>query len=575
MPKPDVMISLTTSSAIRAFIFLSLFGFTAESTFAQYVLNGNAQQLSCNCYRLTDALNTQGGSVWNSNQIDLTDPFDFTFDVLLGYNDAGADGIAFLLQQESTSAGTTGGGIGYESIAPSVGIEIDTWFNGQYGDLTNDHIAIQAGGDLDHDGPNNLDGPVDAISGGVNIEDGQTHLFRVTWDPIAMTLAAYIDDVLRVSYTGDIVTNHLASDPLVFWGFTGSTGGANNVHEFCLTITPGLTASTTEICQGEDVVFTDDSYSALGAVTNWDWDFGNGTTSTDETPGAITFPDPGTFNVVQTIVDAAGCDAADSLEILVNPNPEADFDVSEVCEGDETVFTDQSNILSGSIATWDWDFGDTNTGNGSTTTNTYLTAGTYQADLLVTSNDGCVDSAEATVLVFENPTAEATHESTSLDAIFTTDLEAGEEVVWMIDDTTITGLDVVNYTFPDSGWYDITLTVTSINGCEDTYTYSVYIEGIPEYEVGNVFTPNGDEFNERFQPFTYSMVEANMKVYNRWGRPVYKFEGEIPPPTTLWGWDGTINGGAKASEGIYYFILDLKGTDGNNFSEHGTVTLVR
>ena len=39
------------------------------------------------------------GSVWNENQISLVDPFDFTFDVYLGTNDGGADGIAFVLQR--------------------------------------------------------------------------------------------------------------------------------------------------------------------------------------------------------------------------------------------------------------------------------------------------------------------------------------------------------------------------------------------------------------------------------------------------------------------------------------------
>jgi gliding motility-associated-like protein len=557
---------------VSVLVFIAI-GLTSGSSMAQYVMNGSTQQLSCNCYRLTEAINTQGGSVWNSNQIDLTNPFDFTFDVYLGNNDEGADGIAFVLQPVSTAVGSTGGGLGYLGIVPSIAVEIDTYQNGW--DPSNDHMAVQANGDNNHNTVNNLAGPVNALPGGNNLEDGQTHLMRVTWDPILLTLTAYMDGIATLTYTGDLVTNYLTGDPNVFWGFTGSTGGLNNVQEFCLTITPGLAASTGEICAGEEVIFTDNSFSALGDVVEWDWNFGNGTTSSDETPGAITFLNAGTYNVVQTIVDAAGCDASDSLEILVNPNPEAAFDVSEVCEGEETLFTDQSSIASGTLSSWEWEFGDLNSGVGGTTTNTYSAPGIYQAGLLVTSNDGCVDSAEATVIVYENPTAEASHESNSLDAVLTAQLENGEVAFWNINDTTFTGLDVVNYTFPDSGWYDITLTVTNANGCDDTLIYSIYIEGIPEYEVGNVFTPNGDEFNEYFQPFTYSMIEANMKIYNRWGIPVYKFNGLIPPPATTWGWDGSINGGAEAAEGTYYYVLDLKGTDGNNFSDHGTVTLVR
>ena len=47
------------------------------------------------------------------------------------------------------------------------------------------------------------------------------------------------------------------------------------------------------------------------------------------------------------------------------------------------------------------------------------------------------------------------------------------------------------------------------------------------------------------------------------------------PPVDSWGWDGTINGGGKAVQGTYYYILDLKGVNGDNFSEKGTVTLLR
>ncbi|WP_462254820.1 L-type lectin-domain containing protein [Ferruginibacter sp.] len=117
----------------------------------QYTVNGNAAQLSCNEYRLTQAINTQSGSVWNNIRIDLTQSFDFNFDVFLGAsNSPGADGIAFVLQPISTSVGSTGGGLGYEGIAPAVGVTIDTYFNPGNNDPAFDHIAIQLNGDLSH-----------------------------------------------------------------------------------------------------------------------------------------------------------------------------------------------------------------------------------------------------------------------------------------------------------------------------------------------------------------------------------------------------------------------------------------
>ena len=95
---------------------LFLFFFTTlliKQSEAQYTVNGNATKDNCNCYTLTNTAAFQSGSVWNNNKIDLTQSFNFTFDVFLGCSDAGADGIAFVLQPISTSVGTSGSGMGF------------------------------------------------------------------------------------------------------------------------------------------------------------------------------------------------------------------------------------------------------------------------------------------------------------------------------------------------------------------------------------------------------------------------------------------------------------------------------
>ncbi|MBL4587098.1 MAG: gliding motility-associated C-terminal domain-containing protein [Flavobacteriales bacterium] len=558
-------------------LFLFLIGIGQSQAQSPYIPNGDAVELSCNCYRLTEAQNNQGGSVWNENLINLTDSFDFTFDVYLGEQNGGADGIAFVLQPVSTSEGNIGGGLGYEAISPSVAVEVDTWSNnsqGQlYGDPAEDHMAIQANGDPNHTTVNNLAGPEFALSNGDNIEDGETHLMRVVWDPTTNTLDSYMDGSLRVSYTGDMVTDVFNNDPMVFWGFTGSTGGANNVQEFCLSIIPGLTSSTEQICQGETVLFEDDSYSALGDVVSWDWDFGNGTQSTEQNPGEILFEDAGTYTVTQIIVDAAGCDATDDLEIVVSPNPEANFSTTEVCIGSETVFVDESTVATGSIDEWNWEFNGT-TATGDMASTTYSAAGTFNVVLQVATDNGCVATVEDSVTVFENPTATATNQITGFDVIFDANLLDGETAEWIIDNEPFDDLDTINYTFPDSGWYQITLTVTNENGCTDFFEDSIYIDALPTYEPLNVFTPNGDETNDFFEPTTYAMVTAKMEIYNRWGRPVFKYDDAIPQSDN-WGWNGTINGKGNAQEGTYFFLLDMVGIDGNVYSERGYLTLIR
>ncbi len=96
-----------------------------------------------------------------------------------------------------------------------------------------------------------------------------------------------------------------------------------------------------------------------------------------------------------------------------------------------------------------------------------------------------------------------------------------------------------------------------------------------EYRFPNVFTPNGDGFNDRFEPYLpyYGVVRVNMQIYNRWGRRVFTASA----PAILW--DGTDeNTGKPCSEGVYYygcevFVNTLTGE--YSYLLNGSVTLLR
>ena len=193
----------------RFFLFFLLVfsGIFPLSLFAQeetpYILNGSTIQESCNCYQLTYDQMFQAGSVWNKNQIDLSESFNYIFNVYLGCKDRnGADGIAFVLQPISTSIGTAGQGIGFQNVSPSIGIPIDTWQNFDFNDPSFDHIGIFKNGDLHVGTANTLAGPVQALADNPNIEDCQWHTFRIIWDAGAKILSAEIDGVPRVQRTG-------------------------------------------------------------------------------------------------------------------------------------------------------------------------------------------------------------------------------------------------------------------------------------------------------------------------------------------------------------------------------------
>jgi hypothetical protein len=218
---------------MRVVLITSICLLLSSISFSQYILNGSATRDNCNCYTLTPAAFTQSGSVWNSNKINLNNPFDFNFNVYLGCLDGnGADGIVFILQPISTSLGATGEGMGFSGVSPSIGIALDTWQNPNLNDPIFDHISIQANGIVSHG--TDLAGPVQASSSSDNIEDCSWHVFRITWDPSTQWLRAYFDGHLRVETVVNLVSTIFNNDPLVFWGLPGQRAEQLMCNNFVL-----------------------------------------------------------------------------------------------------------------------------------------------------------------------------------------------------------------------------------------------------------------------------------------------------------------------------------------------------
>ncbi|MDP5170840.1 MAG: gliding motility-associated C-terminal domain-containing protein [Bacteroidia bacterium] len=291
-------------------LFLSVIGLaTAQAQL--YIVNGDATSQG-NCYRLTRNLTFEGGSVWYADKINLKNSFDLYFDIFLGCQDAaGADGIAFVLQPISTNIGSAGGGLGYAGVIPSVAVEIDTWQNGDANDPVYDHVGVQLNGNVGHGvGGGSLAGPVPALPGLGNIEDCAWHKMRVTWEADINKLTAYIDCNPTISYTADIINTVFGGDSLVFWGFTGATGGSWNEQRFCLDyISFTESQQDTAICEGQSVPLSVGS----GDVFAWSPALGlDDSTATNPiaTPSVTT-----TYTV--TITDVCGQTRFDTVTVFV------------------------------------------------------------------------------------------------------------------------------------------------------------------------------------------------------------------------------------------------------------------
>lgn len=178
---------------------------------------------------------------------------------------------------------------------------------------------------------------------------------------------------------------------------TDDDGGCTNhvCHEITVHHAPdgvchaGFVAHQPEL-DLQTVIFTDQSTSD-GVIVSWLWDFGDGSTSTEQNP-THTYSAYGTYLVCLNITDDNGCASHACHHITIHHPP------AEICQplffahqpdqNDFTInFTDHSSS-SDTIVTWAWDFGDGNISNEQNPSHTYSLPGTYQVCLTITDNDG-------------------------------------------------------------------------------------------------------------------------------------------------------------------------------------------
>jgi gliding motility-associated-like protein len=532
---------------------LALFLFLSTALPAQFILNGQAVMLNDTCYRLTEAVNFVSGSIWHPDKIDLRESFEVVMDIFLGCQDEwGADGIVFGFQPLSTSIGQAGGGLGFLGIRPSLGIEFDTWQNTDFGDPPYDHIAIFRDGNLNHNSPDNLAGPVPALPNRGNIEDCEFHSLRVNWEAASQTLSVYFDCLLRLTYQGDVVNDIFGGDPFVFWGFTAATGAANNLHQVCFSYVSFLDRmEDVVLCPGGQV-----QLQAQGGVS-YEWSPPEGL-SNPNIANPIAAPSATTDYTV-TVRDACGIPFFDGLRVKV-AGDSVFFSLGPVdtaiCEGTALLLD-----ASSSSSTYQW-----NTG-AQTPTLWASEAGLYA--VTVTKTDTfCIAEGQLRLGLIPLPRLDLGPDTVLCQGqllVLRTDFRAGE-LRWQ--DGSAADTFFVNR----SGWYE--LTAENVCGSARDAVW-VEVEDCRKVYIPNAFSPNDDGRNDFFYLQSPGDVERilSLRIFDRWGGLLFE-ANDIPPNVPRLGWDGRV-GGKPANPGTYVYLAQLRFRDGAEELRQGEVVLVR
>lgn len=128
------------------------------------------------------------------------------------------------------------------------------------------------------------------------------------------------------------------------------------------------------------------------------------------------------------------------------------------------------------------------------------------------------------------------------------------------------------FAYPEANCYEVTLAVTSIDGCVDTTSEQICIDPDVAIYVPNAFTPNVDNINEIFIPVCVGIDPEKYEfwVFDRWGNQIF-YSDDINK-----GWDGKVQGASDVCQ-IDTYVWKVKAIDvlGHKHNLIGHVNLIR
>jgi gliding motility-associated-like protein len=250
---------------------------------------------------------------------------------------------------------------------------------------------------------------------------------------------------------------------------------------------PQSNFSSDTVCASLQTSFVDESTTATGTITNWNWDFQNDIVIDDsiQNPTYI-YSTHGVYDANLLVTNSHGCTHDTTISVEVFPNPITDFTANDVCLNDTMNFINNTTIDYGQIS-YQWNYDDGAVSNDTNSTHLYLAPGTYDVQLTATSGETCTTDTTISMTVIDLPIADFNYINTcdldSLEFVSTAQGNGGtiDQIFWDVEsDNTVdyTGNNGA-HVYPTSGFFDITQVVETTDGCRDTVLQEVTVYSKP------------------------------------------------------------------------------------------------
>lgn len=259
-------------------------------------------------------------------------------------------------------------------------------------------------------------------------------------------------------------------------------------------------------CSKKDITFLDSSTISSGSVVQYNWNFGDPTSSSNESlqqHPSHRFDTLGDYRVSLQVESEEGCIDSMLQTVRVNPTPNVNFSFTGNCLGDSTFFTNLSELNQSKgdfISDYTWFFNDfvnlTKVTKDINPKQFFTEKGLTQLLLRAKTNNKCESSYVDTLYMRETPTA-----------ILNLDTYCESEAFTLIDnsiseDSIVTYLSIIknidtsfvkNPTFRinDSGDYELIKHITTEYGCVDSSVLSLQIAKKPTAEFSVINNGSG------------------------------------------------------------------------------------
>lgn len=259
------------------------------------------------------------------------------------------------------------------------------------------------------------------------------------------------------------------------------------------------TASPASQCEGTTVSFRNIS---TGTPLSLHWDLGDGRSSRETHP-TVHYSTPGTRTVTLTAYYPTGVTSS-SQSILIYPAPEADFtaDQQTACGAYTATFTDLTPGATQRV----WDFGDGTTATGNPVQHRYTSADTFNVTLTAINANGCTKTVRKEGFIkIAIPVIEITNghvlegcapfNANIMAQVSSINNDAVTGYTWAFGDNTSThtSTPAAVHTYAVAGSYDLSLSITTQQGCTATRTFPQLVQaGNMPQQVSFTVTRTGD-----------------------------------------------------------------------------------